>query len=138
MFFFVKFLGKGLDHSIGDSSGFLNIIESFWDLVSILDLVVPVVLIGAFLGFVSSPVTVETQSFLHMVCHLFGQKSVNVHCIWVRGKFRCWYILVDWGLCSTLSSYYFLYSAPLVIKSTGMGVPVFNCGGDSLERVDFF
>ena len=37
---------------------------------------------------------------------------------------------------STLSSYYFLYSAPLVIKSTGMGIPVLDCGGDSLEGVD--
>ena len=37
-----------------------------------------------------------------------------------------------------LSSYYFLYLAPLVIKSTGVGVPVFNCGWDGLEGVDLF
>ena len=60
MFFFFEFLGKGLDHSIDGSSGFLDIVESFWDLVLDLVLVVPVVLIGAFLGFVSRLVTVET------------------------------------------------------------------------------
>ena len=37
---------------------------------------------------------------------------------------------------STLSSYYFLHSAALVIKSTGMGIPVLDCGGDGLEGVD--
>ena len=138
MFFFIKFLGKGLDHSIGGSSSFLDIIESFRDLVLVLVLVIPVILVGALSGFVSGLVTVETQPFLHMVCYLFSRESVNVHCIWVWGKFRCGYVLADQGLYSTLSSYYFLYLAPLVIKSTGMGVPIFDCGRDSLERVDFF
>ena len=73
-----------------------------------------------------------------MVRHLFGQKSVNVHCIQIRGKFRCGYVLADRGLYSALSSYYFLYSAPLVIELTGMGIPVFNCGWDGLEGVDLF
>ena len=35
-----------------------------------------------------------------------------------------------------MSSYYFLYLAPLIIKLTGMGIPVLDCGGDSLEGVD--
>ena len=73
-----------------------------------------------------------------MVGHLFGREPINVHCIWIRGKFRCGYVSVDWGLYSTLSSYYFLYSAPLVIKLTGMGIPVLDCGWDGLERVDLF
>ena len=73
-----------------------------------------------------------------MVRHLFGQESVNVHCIWVRGKFQCGYVLADQGLYSMLSSYYFLYLAPLVIKLTGMGIPVFDCGRDGLEGVDLF
>ena len=60
MFFFIEFLGKGSDHSISGSSGFLDIVESFGDLVSVLVLVVSVVLIGAFSGFMSSLVTVET------------------------------------------------------------------------------
>ena len=71
-----------------------------------------------------------------MVGHLFGGESVNVHRIWIGGVFRCGYISADRGLYSTLSSYYFLYSAPLVIKSTGMGIPVLNCGWDGLEGVD--
>ena len=80
-------MGKRSDHSISGSSGFLDIAESFGDLVSVLVLVlvlvVPAVLIRAFSGFVSGLVTVETQSFLHMVCHLFGRESVNIHCVWV-------------------------------------------------------
>ena len=73
-----------------------------------------------------------------MVGHLFGRESVNVHRVWIRGKFWCGYVSVDWGLYSTLSSYYFLYSAPLVIKLTGMGIPVLDCGWNGLERVDLF
>ena len=73
-----------------------------------------------------------------MVRHLFSQESVNVHCVWIGGKLWCGYVLVDQGLYSTLSSYYFLYLAPLVIKSTGMGIPVLDCGWDGLERVDLF
>ena len=136
MFFFIEFLGKGSDHSISGSSSLLDIVESVWDLVLTLVLVVLIVLVGAFLGLVSSLVTVETQSFFHVVCHLFSREFVNIHYIWVWGESGCWHILVDWGLCSVLSSYYFLYSAPLIIKSTGMGIPVLNHGGDSLERVD--
>ena len=49
-----------MDHSISGSSGFLDIVESFWDLVSVLVLVVSVVLIGAFSGLMSSLVTIET------------------------------------------------------------------------------
>ena len=60
MFFFVEFLGKRSDHSISGSSGFLDIVESFRDLVSVLVLVVSVVLIGAFSGLMSSSVAVET------------------------------------------------------------------------------
>ena len=73
-----------------------------------------------------------------MVGHLFGRESVNVHCVRIGGVFQCGYVSADRGLYSTLSSYYFLYPAPLVIKSTGMGIPVLNCGGDSLEGVDLF
>ena len=73
-----------------------------------------------------------------MVGHLFGRESVNVHCVQIRGKFWCGYVSVDWGLYSALSSYYFLYSAPLVIKLTGMGIPILNCGWDGLEGVDLF
>ena len=60
MFFFIEFLGKGLDHSISGSSGFLDIVELFWDLVSALVLIIPVVLIWAFSGLMSSSVAVET------------------------------------------------------------------------------
>ena len=49
-----------------------------------------------------------------------------------------WVRIGGLGLYSMLSSYYFLYSAPLVIKSTGMGIPVLNCGWDGLEGVDLF
>ena len=73
-----------------------------------------------------------------MISYLFGQESVDIHCIWIGGIFRCGYVSADRGLYSTLSSYYFLYLAPLVIKSTGVGVPVFNCGRDGLEGVDSF
>ena len=73
-----------------------------------------------------------------MVGHLFGRESVYVHCVRIGGVFRCGYVSADWGLYSMLSSYYFLYSAPLVIKSTGMGIPVLDCGWDSLEGVDLF
>ena len=71
-----------------------------------------------------------------MVGHLFGRESVNVHCVRIGGIFRCGYISADRGLYSTLSSYYFLYSAPLIIKSACMGIPVFDLGGDSLEGID--
>ena len=57
--------------------------------------------------------------------------------VWVWGESGCWHILADWGLSSTLSSYNFLYSAPLIIKLTGMGIPTFNHGGDSLESISF-
>ena len=60
MFFFIEFLGKGSDHSISGSSGLLDIVESFRDLVPDLVLVVSVVLIRAFLGLMSSSVAVET------------------------------------------------------------------------------
>ena len=73
-----------------------------------------------------------------MVGHLFGRESVNVHCVRVGGKLWCGYVSADRGQYSMLSSYYFLYSAPLVIKSTGMGIPVLDCGWDSLEGVDLF
>ena len=53
-------MGKRSDHSISGSSGFLDIVELFRDLVPVLVLVVSVVLIGAFLGFMSSLVAVET------------------------------------------------------------------------------
>ena len=69
---------------------------------------------------------------------MFGRESVDVHCVRVGGKLWCGYISADRGLYSTLSSYYFLYSAPLVIKSTGMGIPVLDCGWDGLEGVDLF
>ena len=71
-----------------------------------------------------------------MIGHLFGQESVYVHCIWVGGKFWCGYISADQGLYSVLSSYYFLYSAPLVIELTGVGIPAFDCSWDHLERID--
>ena len=71
-----------------------------------------------------------------MIGHLFSRESVNVHCIWIGGKFWCGYVSVDRGLYSMLSSYYFLYLAPLVIKLTGVGIPVLDCGRDGLERVD--
>ena len=61
-------MGKRSDHSISGSSGFLDIAESFGDLVSVLVLVlvlalvlvVPAVLIRAFSGLMSSSVAVET------------------------------------------------------------------------------
>ena len=53
MFVFIKFLGKGLDHSISGSSGLLDTAELVWDLVSDLVLLVLIVLIGAFSGLVS-------------------------------------------------------------------------------------
>ena len=49
-----------MDHRISSSSGSLDIVESFRDLVLVLVLVVSVVLIGAFSGFMSSSVAIKT------------------------------------------------------------------------------
>ena len=53
-------LGKGSDHSISGSSGFLDVVESFGDRVLVPVLVVPVILFRAFSGLMSSLVATET------------------------------------------------------------------------------
>ena len=60
----------------------------------------------------SSLVAVETQSFLHMVSYLFGQESVDVHCIWVWVESGCWHVSVDWGLCSAVMTLLLLTISP--------------------------
>src|ERR1700733_14973691 len=73
-----------------------------------------------------------------MVCHLFGRESIYIHGVWIGAVSLSWGVSLDWGVSSTLSSYDFLDSKPLIVESASVTVPLVDCGGDGLECIDLF